>query len=45
MTQEAQGARPRHGQRVGGVVHGVRAEAPHLDIYTVVANIYTSVIY
>ena len=41
VTQEAQRARTRHGQRVGRVVHGVRTEASHLDIYTVLSNIST----
>ena len=33
-AQVARPPRPRHGQGVGSVEHGVRAEAPHLDTHT-----------
>ena len=36
--QVARPPRPRHGQRVGSVEHGVRAEAPHLDTHTVMST-------
>ena len=38
VAQVARPPRTRHRQRVGRVVHGVRAEAPHLGIYTFIST-------